>query len=184
VDLRGSPSDTVLVFVQVLDTNDEGVNSAHVVFTRTDASRIVWRDAAEGSDAISIETGPHDAQGIVGDGVAMARARIPANAPLGEAAIVAVLKQPADAEKTIALRLNLEVVAAGEGGAGGAGASSGAGGAGNGGQGGDGGELPVGGGGGESNQGGSGGESNVGGGGAAGLAGAAGEGTANGGMTQ
>lgn len=115
------------VFAQVLDANDDGVDGAYVTFTRTDSDRIAWTDAPVGADAISAKTTSGDPFGIVGRGVARATFSVPADAQTGEAQVVAVLKAPARDEDTIAVRITVEVTAAGgTGGAGGDNGGSGA----------------------------------------------------------
>jgi hypothetical protein len=111
--LRVPVGETSALFVQVLDVNGQGVNDAHVAFTRTDATRLVWSDAAEDASAISVATRTGDAYGIVGIGIARAPFRVPLGAEPGEANVVAVLKEPADPAATVAVTLTVEVTASG-----------------------------------------------------------------------
>jgi hypothetical protein len=109
--VQAEPGDDTAVFAQVLDVNGEGVDGACVTFVRTDESRIVWIDGAVGSDSVSVKTKRSNADGIVGKGVARAALSVPDTAEPGDAAIVAVLKHPADNDANITQRLTFTVVA-------------------------------------------------------------------------
>lgn len=119
------------VYAQVLDINHVGVDGAHVAFTRTDPSRLVWAGASDDTDAVSTVTGSNSSLGVNLNGLAEAAFRVPDNAPEGEAIVIAVLKEPADPNATITVRLSVQVSAAEEtGGASNAGAGGGSGSAG------------------------------------------------------
>ena len=130
---KAQPGTEGKVYAQVLDSNKLGVDGAHVVFTRTDATRLVWAGASDDTDAVSAVTASNSALGVNLSGLAEAAFRVPDDAPEGEAIVIAVLKEPADPNATIAVRLTVEVAAAEEtGGAPNAGAGGGSGSAGTG----------------------------------------------------
>ena len=128
IDVR--PGGRATVFVQVLDVNGAGVDGARVTFTLSDPGRVTWLDAPLGSDAVTATTSMDAPSGVSATGVARALIGVPEAASPGDAAIVAVLKSPADPASAITARITVRVTPGDAGtmsdgghGAGGAGSS-------------------------------------------------------------
>jgi hypothetical protein len=103
---------TIEISAQALDVNGAGVNQAWVTFTTDDTTRITWLDAPLGGDAVTEETAAGATASVSGDGIATARATIPAAATDGDATVFAVLKAPADDTATLTARIVVHVKAA------------------------------------------------------------------------
>ncbi len=117
--IEASPGESTSVSVQALDVNGEGVSGAWVTLARFDATRLSWPDAPSGSDAITVQTKRTTATNVAAEGLAVATLKVAELAPAGDAAVIAMVKTPADDAATLTARITVHVVSSADGGAGG-----------------------------------------------------------------
>jgi hypothetical protein len=111
-----TPNQEISLAAQALDVNGVGVDGAWVTFTREDGSHLSWVDAPAGADAVSVKTAAANVAAVSGSGFAVARAKVPSDAPEGDTTVFAVLKGPADDSATLTAKIVVHIKAASDAG--------------------------------------------------------------------
>jgi hypothetical protein len=107
-----APGESKQISVQALDAQGQGQNAAEVAFVVSDAKRIELVAADGGVPELTVLTSYERVSSISADGIALAHVRALDDAPEGDAVVVAVVKQPTDANSAIASRIAVHVSAA------------------------------------------------------------------------
>ncbi|HKP62868.1 MAG TPA: hypothetical protein VJV78_39305 [Polyangiales bacterium] len=106
------PGESALIAVQALDDEGRGTNGAEVTFVVSDDARLTVDGPDGGTHELTVVTAFRRVEGVSADGMASTHLRALEAAPVGDAVVIAVVKQPTEPSASITARLSAHVTEA------------------------------------------------------------------------